>query len=218
MFRQCFRRVGGTKILQVTAAILAGGESRRMGADKAALLFGGVPLLERAARAARAAGLPVLVAGRNRPTDWPLPAVEFAPDAAPGLGPLGGLETALRHTGTALLALACDMPLLSPDALLWLRDLAAATSGLHGLAVTREGRWEPLFSVYTPACLPLIASRLTEGRRSLHGLIEAGDFGIVEAPAWVAAQLVNVNTMDDLARLSEERSELAADHQPEGTP
>ena len=185
----------------MTAAILAGGESRRMGTDKAVLLFGGVPLLERAARAVLAAGLPVLVAGRDCPPDWQTPAVDFVMDAVPGRGPLGGLEAALRRAGMPILALACDMPLLGPDALVWLRDQAVAGADLHGLAVTHEGRWEPLFSVYTPACLPLIESRLAEGRRSLHGLIEAGQFAAVEAPAWVAAQLVNVNTPEDLARL-----------------
>lgn len=191
----------------MTAAILAGGESRRMGADKANLTFGGVPLLERAARAAQAAGLPVLVAGRARPPDWPLPEADFFPDAAPGLGPLGGLETALRRAGTPVLALACDMPLLTPEALRWLRELAATSVGPHGLAVTRAGRWEPLFSVYAPACLPLIESRLAQSRRSLHGLIEAGDFTNVEAPDWVAAQLVNVNTPEDLARLAMGRND-----------
>ncbi len=72
---------------------------------------------------------------------------------------------------------------------------------MHGLVVVNDGRWEPLFSFYTSACLPLIESRLAAGRLSLHGLIEAGDFAVVEAPGWVAAQLVNVNTPEDLARL-----------------
>lgn len=185
----------------MTAAIMAGGESRRMGTDKATLLFGGVPLLERAARTALATGLPVLVAGRDRPAGWPLPSVDFAPDAAPGRGPLGGLEAALRRAGQPVLALACDMPLLGPDALVWLRDQAAAQPGAHGLAILNAGQWEPLFSVYTPACLMLVESRLASGRLSLHGLIESGDFARADAPDWVAAQLVNVNTPEDLARL-----------------
>ena len=201
MFRQCFRRGVGEKILQMTAVILAGGESRRMGTDKAALVFSGIPLLERAARAALTAGLPVLVVGRARPDGWPLPAVDFAPDAAPGRGPLGGLETALVRAGMPVLALACDTPLLGPDALAWLRDRAASGSGAHGLAVLNGGQWEPLFSVYAPACLPLVQARLASGRLSLHGLIESGDFGRADAPDWVAAQLVNVNTPEDLARL-----------------
>lgn len=202
MFRQCFQQAFRKAIiLQMTVAIFAGGESRRMGTDKAALRFGGVSLLERAARAALSAGLPVLVAGRERPEGWQTPGVGFAPDAAPGRGPLGGLETALRYAATPVLAVACDMPLLTPDALVWLRDQAVAGMGEHGLAVLQDGQWEPLFSVYTPLCLPLVESRLAAGRLSLHGLIEAGDFARADAPAWVAPQLVNVNTPEDLARL-----------------
>ena len=183
----------------LTVAILAGGESRRMGTDKAALLFGGVPLLERAARTALAAGLPVLVVGRPRPDGWGTPGVDFAPDDAPGRGPLGGLGTALGRAPGAVLALACDLPLLTPEALGWLRDQAASGMGEHGLAVVNGGRWEPLFSVYAPACLPLIGARLAAGRLSLHGLIESGGFAPVDAPAWVTAQLVNINTPEELA-------------------
>jgi len=196
-----FRAENGRIFLQLTVAILAGGASRRMGTDKAALLFGGVGLLERTARTALSAGLPVLVAGRTRPDGWPLSEVEFVPDAAPDRGPLGGLEAALRHAAHPVLALACDMPLLTAAALDWLREAAAGGTAEHGLAVQNSGQWEPLFSVYTPACLPLIEARLSAGRLSLHRLIEAGEFATAAAPDWVAAQLVNVNTPDDWARL-----------------
>ena len=147
------------------------------------------------------AGLPVLVIGRACPDDWQTPGVDFAPDDAPGRGPLGGLQTALRRAAMPVLAFACDMPLLSTDALGWLQDQAALGMGAHGLAVLNDGQWEPLFSVYAPACLPLVESRLAAGRLSMHGLIEAGDFGPVDVPGWVAAQLVNINTPEDLARL-----------------
>ena len=186
----------------MTVAILAGGESRRMGTDKAALLFGGLSLLERTARTALFAGLTVLVVGRARPDGWQTPKVDFVLDAAPGRGPLGGLETALKHAGGPVLAVACDMPLLASEALIWLRDRAAASTSKHGLVVLNEGQWEPLFSVYPPACLPLIESRLAAGRLSLHGLIEAGEFARADAPGWVAAQLVNINTPEELRRLS----------------
>ena len=186
----------------MTVAILAGGESRRMGTDKAALLFGGLSLLERTARTALFAGLTVLVVGRARPDGWQTPKVDFVLDAAPGRGPLGGLEMAMNHAGGPVLAVACDMPLLTSEALVWLRDRAAASTSEHGLVVLNEGQWEPLFSVYAPACLPLIESRLAAGRLSLHGLIEAGEFARADAPGWVAAQLVNINTPEELRRLS----------------
>jgi molybdopterin-guanine dinucleotide biosynthesis protein A len=188
--------------LRTTIAILAGGQSRRMGTDKAALEIGGRTLLERAARIALTADLPVVVIGRERPDGWLLPAVTFLPDTAPGRGPLGGLHTALCHANGPVLALACDLPLLTADALFWLLAQVLAQSGLHGLAVLHDGQWEPLFSVYDSACLPLIESRLAAGRLSLHGLLEAGDFGRVKAPDWVAAQLANVNTPEEWARVA----------------
>ena len=186
----------------MTVGILAGGQSLRMGTDKARLEVDGTPLLERLAREALSAGFPVLIVGRARPADWPLDGGAFAPDIAPGRGPLGGLETALRLTPFPILALACDLPLLTGDAIRWLADCTDEHMGPHGLAVRQGGRWEPLFSVYAPTCLPLIEDRLSVGRLSLHGLFESGDFGTVDAPDWVAAQLVNVNTPDDLRNFS----------------
>ena len=184
----------------ITAAILAGGQSRRMGTDKAALEIGGMSLLERTARAALGCELSVLIAGRARPAEWPLDAVLFAEDALPGLGPLGGLATALRQAETSVLALACDLPLLTADALRWLLT-CREQAGPHGLVSVNGSQREPLFSIYHLSVLPLIESRLAEGRRSLHGLIEAGEFTFVQTPDWVAAQLVNVNTEEEWGRV-----------------
>ena len=172
-----------------------------MGSDKAGLEIGGMSLLEHTARAALGAGLPVLVAGRTRPADWRLKGTLFADDDQPGLGPLGGLETALRQANGPVLALACDLPLLTSDAVRWLQAqeprAQAEQNSECGVIVVNGGQWEPLFSIYRPACLPLIASRLAEGRRSLHGLIEAGRFAFVPAPDWVGETLVNVNTKEE---------------------
>ncbi len=188
--------------MTLTAAIFAGGQSRRMGTDKAALEVEGLTLLARTAQTALQAELPVLVVGRVRPADWFLEMVVFAEDSQPGLGPLGGLATALGQSDTAVLALACDLPLLTPDAVRWL-GTQLGRGNEHGLIVVNDGKWEPLFSVYRPACLPLIEARLAEGRRSLHGLIESGQFAFIDAPDWVAAQLVNVNTPEQWQALQE---------------
>ncbi len=188
------------------AALFAGGESRRMGTDKAALTVGGETLLARTARVAEEAGLDLRVVGRARPDDWSRAGVLFVPDDVPGLGPLGALTTALRGAAEPILALACDLPLLDAEALRW---LAGLTPGRHGLAVWRDEEVEPLFSVYAPACLPLAAARLAEGRRSLRGLIDAGEFARAEAPEWVAVRLVNVNTSEEWAGVGE-KSEVRA--------
>jgi molybdopterin-guanine dinucleotide biosynthesis protein A len=165
-----------------------------MGTDKAALEVEGRTLLARTAEVALAANLLVLVVGRARPAGWFLETVAFAEDTLPGLGPLGGLATALGQSETtAVLALACDLPLLTTEAVRWL-GTQSGQGNEHGLIVVNNGNWEPLFSIYTPACLPLIEARLAVGKRSLHGLIEAGQFAFRDAPDWIAAQLANINT------------------------
>jgi len=187
----------------VAIAVLAGGESRRMGRDKASLIWQGQTLLERMAQTARQVVPQALVAGRARPDHWTLPGAVFLPDARPGEGPLRGLEAALAFAApAAVLAVACDMPLLSADALRWLlAQTPASRPPRDGLAVRNNGQWEPLFSVYFAHCLPRVREHLALGRRSLHRLIEAGNFASVDAPPWVCAQLVNVNTPADLAAL-----------------
>ncbi len=199
----CFPMTAEQTLEEITIAVLAGGESRRMGQDKAALMWQGQTLLERIVQTAQQVAPRVLVVGRARPASGALDFVPFLPDAQPGEGPLRGLEAALHFAGRAgVLAVACDMPLLSADALRWLLAQASvAAPGAEGLAVRNSGQWEPLFSVYGAACLPRVRERLAQGQRSLHRLIDSGGFAAAEAPPWVGAQLVNVNTPADLAAL-----------------
>ena len=174
-----------------------------MGRDKANLEVDGLPLLERTAALGLAVGLPVLIVGRYRPADWALDAVQFVEDAQPGRGPLGGLHTALTQVQGSVLVLACDMPRLSADALRWLMaEGQSERAGGYGLVTVNAGQWEPLFSVYTPQCLALVEERMQQGRLSLHGLIEAGQFGMVEAPSWIEPLLLNVNTPEELRGIS----------------
>ncbi len=196
----------------MTVAILAGGESRRMGRDKAQIAIDGLPLMERTARLARAVSPSVVVVGRARPADWPLTEVSFVQDEAPGVGPLGGLATALHQWEDrakkgdpagcpyGVLLLACDLPALTPQALAWLLKSAQESQPplVDGLVTLNGGQREPLFSVYTPRCLPLIEAHLTQKRRSLQSLVSAGDFRFLDLPPALAPALVNVNTPDDL--------------------
>ena len=187
--------------MTLTIAILAGGESRRMGTDKASLEIGGMTLLERAARLALAVNSSVIVVGRVCPNDWPLPEVLFLSDTEAGLGPVGGLATALQHAQTSVLALACDLPLLTPEAVQWLIAQAGMQFAPSGLVSLNSGQQEPLFSVYDLTCLPLIEARLTAGQHSLRGVVKAGSFAFADAPDWVAAQLVNANTPEEWANI-----------------
>jgi molybdopterin-guanine dinucleotide biosynthesis protein A len=104
-----------------------------------------------------------------------LPSIDDEPS---GVGPLGGLVALLRAAGSgAALAIACDMPFVTPALL---HRLASADEA-PAVAPRREGRWEPLFARYDAArVLPVALAHVAVGRRALHALLY--DVGAVELP------------------------------------
>ncbi|MGC4042873.1 MAG: molybdenum cofactor guanylyltransferase [Armatimonas sp.] len=183
----------------MTIAVLAGGESRRFGQDKAALF------LPRVLSACESLDLPILVVGRPVPSES-IPGVTFVADDFPGQGPLGGLITALRHTDSPVLALACDLAFLETEAPRWLpgqweqhtnKDLPLIS--MQSLAdIEGEVTYEPLFSVYPQSSLNYAEDLLTSGRRSMHGLLKHQRHQEALLPEHLLPQLRNVNTPEDL--------------------
>src|SRR5215207_5776636 len=97
----------------ISAAILAGGQSRRMGADKSFMLLDGRPIFEHVLTCVRELELPILLVtnSRKKYTAYHLP---MTPDVLPGQGSLGGLYTAIWSSTTEFtLCVACDMPFLN---------------------------------------------------------------------------------------------------------
>ena len=187
---------------EVSIAVLAGGQSRRMGRDKAQIELDGATLLERIAYVANVVAAAIVV-GREQPADFEFDRIPFIEDREPGLGPIGGLQTALLHFETPVVLVGCDMPLLDPEALQWLVERFAESNAPHGLTCIRDREFEPLFSVYRPACLERIDTMIANGQRALHRLIQDGDFDEVDVPASVARHLLNINTPDELEQLRE---------------
>ncbi len=100
--------------MRLLGAILAGGQSRRFGSDKAGALFAGKALLDHVAEALRPQVADLVVAGR----EWPgITSLADLPRA--GLGPLGGLAAALDHGWRlgfdAVLSSGCDLLGIPPD-------------------------------------------------------------------------------------------------------
>jgi molybdenum cofactor guanylyltransferase len=129
-----------------SALLLAGGESRRMGRDKATMEFRGRPLWERQLELLRAlAPEKTFVSARTKPA-WLPDDVELLLDDPPSRGPLSGLVKALAAIETThLIVLAVDMPFLTASELG--RLLEMATEG-RGVAPIFRERVEPLAAVY----------------------------------------------------------------------
>ena len=182
------------------ALLLAGGESRRMGRDKAAIEIEGETMLARTARLAADACDDVFVSVRSAGAvdalrrQWPV--IEDAPD---GSGPLAGILGALRaRPDVDWLVLACDLPKLDAATLAAL--LSAAKAAPDALAVAmqseRDGTPEPLCAVWRPALVERIERQLAEDRRCPRRcLIEAA---VPLVPPVTKGALANMNAPEDL--------------------
>ncbi|MGA2687056.1 MAG: molybdenum cofactor guanylyltransferase [Candidatus Korobacteraceae bacterium] len=129
----------------MTAFILAGGRSSRMGSDKALLSFGGQTLLERALQTAAAVAERIAIVGpRERYARFG----EVIEDAYADCGPLAGIHAALGATTTDLnLMLSVDMPLMTASFLGWLLQTAKAAEELI-VVPDALGGLQPLCAVY----------------------------------------------------------------------
>ena len=174
--------------------VLVGGQSSRMGQDKARLKVDSRLLVELVASAvAQAAGSVALVGNPRAFEDLPF---ECLPDLRPGLGPLAGLEAALASRRAEFNVVAgCDMPGIKPAILARLLVLCVETGALCTLMRDASGRRHPLCAVYSSDCLPFVRRALDAGRLRLLDLVE--ELKAVELPS--DSVLDNLNTPDQWA-------------------
>ena len=152
-----------------SALLLAGGESRRMGRDKATMAFRGQPLWQRQIEILRdLEPTKIFVSARTKPS-WLPGDVDLLLDDPPSRGPLSGLTKALAQMQTShLVALAVDMPLMTARQLRVLCRLAETGCGV----VAKIGeRAEPLAAIYSAEARSVFAAALAGADFSLQPLI-----------------------------------------------
>ncbi|MDP2673612.1 MAG: molybdenum cofactor guanylyltransferase [Dehalococcoidia bacterium] len=150
--------------------VLAGGQSRRLGVDKALLSLGGAPLLQTVVQRVSQVCRRVIVAvdrpGRYRRLGL---LARFVADASPGLGPLAGLQSGLRACSSEYaLVVACDLPFLNVELL---RYMAGLPRSYQALVPRSAGRDHPLHAVYALSCLPEVDALLATGGGSMQQLL-----------------------------------------------
>ena len=146
----------------VTAVVLAGGQSRRFGSDKLAAPLAGSTVLDHLLDALPTTW-PVVVVGERRATAR---AVTWTQEDPPAGGPLAGVEAGLAVVGTDLVAVvAGDMPYAVPGLLVLAGALAAAgPETAAAVAVDDEDHANPLLAVYRSASMRGVMPRPAHGR------------------------------------------------------
>ena len=176
--------------------LLVGGKSSRMGRPKALLPFEGAPLGRALARVVeRAAGSVVLVGTPEIAEAIGYPAIA---DRYPGEGPLGGILTALEHSGSDFnLVVACDMPALTVEFLASLMEAAGLRDADVLLPVGAANRPEPLCAVYHRRSLGRLAAVFADGQRKI--MTALSGLNVMHWPVADTEVFQNVNTPEDWA-------------------
>ena len=177
--------------LMFSLVIQAGGQSARMGEDKALKLFLGRPLIQRVIERLAPIADEILVT-TNCPDDYAFLGLRLVPDLVAGRGALGGLYTALASAASPIVAVAaCDMPFASASLLEAATRLMVQEEADVVIARTNEG-YEPFHAVYRrAACVPAIQSA-----------IQADQWKVI---AWFPSVKVRELTMREMTRLDPSR-------------
>ncbi len=160
---------GAVYLEKISVAILAGGQSRRMGRDKAFLPVGGRPVIEGVVQCVAPLSDDVLIIA-NRADAYRHLRHRIVGDVYSGKGALGGIYTAIHASYYPhCLVVACDMPFLNSDLLRYLMTL---TPGFD-LVVPRIGEFpETMHAIYGKGCLEPIEQRLLADQLKIIGFFE----------------------------------------------
>ena len=146
----------------ISGVILAGGNSRRMGRDKAWLDFNGQPLIAVIAERLRTVVDEVIIAADDTKRFTPF-ADCCVPDAYRGIGTLSGIHAGLQAAShDPILIVGCDMPFLDPRVLAW---LVKESQEVDLVVIKHELGLEPLHAVYRKSCLPAVEATIRSGER-----------------------------------------------------
>ena len=189
--------------MNTSAIVLAGGQSKRMGNDKALLMVGADTFIGIIVRKLFAVTKDVLIVGRDsdryQPTLASFP-VRFIKDSFDDCGPLCGLHAGLQAMQHPVgIAVACDAPLLNTALL---QHMASLLTDDYDAVVPHDSGWHPLHAVYSKRCLSPIEAMIQAGDLRVQNLIKHIRTRVVNADEVAVfdpqqLSLKNINTPED---------------------
>lgn len=179
--------------------VLAGGESRRMGQDKASLQAGGETQLSRSVRCLERHMSDVFVSTRpSQANDLLRSEFQQIVDKYENMGPIAGILSAMDSDPAASwLVLACDLPNVDDTTIAYLIHNASAEHAFTAYRSVRDDLPEPLCAIFTPSSRPIIDRFVAEGVKCPRKMLIKSPTCLLTQPNPEA--LHNVNTPDDLA-------------------
>lgn len=175
------------------AIVLTGGQSSRMGTDKASLIVDGQAMADRVVAVLRSADIEnVVIAGHHGVPD----------PASESLGPMAGIVSGWRHLRDQartdlpdpVIVLSCDLTAIVPEVV---TSLVTASASTRSGAVAHDGeRMQPLIAAYRPSALDEMTAAFDSGERSVRRCFGRWDLAVVH---FDRSQLLDADTPADLA-------------------
>lgn len=196
----------------VSAAILAGGRSKRMGRDKAFLEIDGRPVIERIITRLQPLTDDLLIS-TNSPEKYEQFGLRTVADIYPNKAALGGIFSVIKAAShDHVLIVACDMPFLNVDLLRYLINLAPTAEVI--IPLIESAHPETLYAVYSKNCLPAIESRLLANRLRIVDFFDEVSLRYVERDEVAKFDphfysFANMNTPEDWQRVQAIAKRLA---------
>jgi molybdopterin-guanine dinucleotide biosynthesis protein A len=184
--------------MKVQGFVLTGGRSTRMGRDKALLSINGQALCEHIGDVVAAVSEKVFLIGH--PERYGHLKYECLADIHPDLGPMSGLETALRSGQAEFhVVVSCDVLNIQAE---WLQALLTQASAANApncvVAEDAAGNVQPLCAVYRRACAPAVSRALSDGRLRMMDLLHE----LAARRVKLDEVVMNVNTPKDYKEIA----------------
>ncbi|MEJ2108823.1 MAG: molybdenum cofactor guanylyltransferase [Acidobacteriota bacterium] len=185
---------------KLSVVILAGGQSRRMGFNKALIEVKGQPLIRILSDRVRSLTSNILISS-NDPDIYDFLDIPVVADRFVGHGPLAGLHAAMLYRNSSLyVLLACDLPNLPVS---MIRRMIVLAEGYDAaIPRTENGLAHPLCAVYRRTCLPHIEEALKRGEKKFIEIFFNSNISCKwigpEEGQYEETDLININTPEDL--------------------
>jgi FdhD protein len=189
-----------SKLREISAYIIAGGQSKRFGSDKARYRFMGKELILHVHDVISRIFENIILVSYSDMEDL-LPGVERIEDVFPDLGPIGGIHTALVHSeNPVIFAVACDMPFLNADFIRFMTGFADD----HDVVIPGDGdKLEPLHALYSTVCRKEVERVIEEGGKRIVSIFENQNVKIIgsrERGVFSSCDKMffNINSLEDV--------------------
>jgi len=183
--------------------ILTGGQSKRMGHDKASLKYKGTDFLSYEINILNKNVERLMIVGDS--TKYKGYGISVVDDIFSGKGPAGGIYTGLVHSNQDYnFVLSCDVPQIGNELILLLMD---TYNGEDALICSHQGKIHPLVGIYNTKTRQHFKNSIDSGKLKLHQILKEMDSKFLDVPENLAHQITNINTKKEYTAFIRKPSE-----------